>query len=542
MEIKRNAPCPCGSGKKYKKCCANKKDEKQLAQSKIDRYQLLKQQLSSKLNNYVHTKVTKEIKEEFNQQLTANKLGQFEKTIFQHWVNFIYRNTDGKRFVETFYDVKSSSLSYDERALLNEWVNQKPQFIQMVNRTDEGIIVEDILTNKEYFITNMDAFDTLPPWSVTLAMLDAYADNQFVLNGIAVWQNPMIITELKQKINDLKLEEGINNNEVLSKYYLAFLSSIMSYSPQKKVTEVIYSYDILEKEQLLNAFENNESIVKDQQNEERTIYTVLGDWFTYEDSAATQQIQVAPKLAEIHVNQNQLKLFTFVEGASQQFSKWLSNLSVKQSDTKTREHTISQYANGYTIGIKAAQETNEDFVLFAQERFLVENPECFDLPKMDLTNVELKLRQLEYEVAIKQRATKSSSGETADFNSIRIKYSLPMSPFVTGGPSRRSSLVKDVEAQEGNTNEITEDLMVFFKEKTEGKSDATISKYRSSLKVIEDRLTNSNLTNWVDLKGNTLADLRASAEGWSQHKMKSYHSTLNALIKWLASTKDIKIN
>ncbi len=24
MKIERNAPCPCGSGKKYKKCCWNK--------------------------------------------------------------------------------------------------------------------------------------------------------------------------------------------------------------------------------------------------------------------------------------------------------------------------------------------------------------------------------------------------------------------------------------------------------------------------------------------------------------------------------------
>ena len=27
MEIKRNDRCPCGSGKKYKKCCMNKEDD-----------------------------------------------------------------------------------------------------------------------------------------------------------------------------------------------------------------------------------------------------------------------------------------------------------------------------------------------------------------------------------------------------------------------------------------------------------------------------------------------------------------------------------
>ena len=31
MKIRRNDPCPCGSGKKYKKCCLNKTEEQQLA-------------------------------------------------------------------------------------------------------------------------------------------------------------------------------------------------------------------------------------------------------------------------------------------------------------------------------------------------------------------------------------------------------------------------------------------------------------------------------------------------------------------------------
>lgn len=32
MKIGRNAPCPCGSGKKYKNCCLNKEAETPLRQ------------------------------------------------------------------------------------------------------------------------------------------------------------------------------------------------------------------------------------------------------------------------------------------------------------------------------------------------------------------------------------------------------------------------------------------------------------------------------------------------------------------------------
>ena len=33
--ISRNDPCPCGSGKKYKKCCLEKEHKKELAQRKL---------------------------------------------------------------------------------------------------------------------------------------------------------------------------------------------------------------------------------------------------------------------------------------------------------------------------------------------------------------------------------------------------------------------------------------------------------------------------------------------------------------------------
>jgi uncharacterized protein YecA (UPF0149 family) len=34
-KISRNAPCPCGSGKKYKKCCLLRKEAEALEQRRI---------------------------------------------------------------------------------------------------------------------------------------------------------------------------------------------------------------------------------------------------------------------------------------------------------------------------------------------------------------------------------------------------------------------------------------------------------------------------------------------------------------------------
>lgn len=36
MKLGRNELCPCGSGKKYKKCCLRKTDEQKLAEAILD--------------------------------------------------------------------------------------------------------------------------------------------------------------------------------------------------------------------------------------------------------------------------------------------------------------------------------------------------------------------------------------------------------------------------------------------------------------------------------------------------------------------------
>lgn len=45
MKIGRNEPCPCGSGKKYKKCCLNKTDEQRLAEAVVNSTKILSEKL-----------------------------------------------------------------------------------------------------------------------------------------------------------------------------------------------------------------------------------------------------------------------------------------------------------------------------------------------------------------------------------------------------------------------------------------------------------------------------------------------------------------
>jgi len=63
MKIERNAPCPCNSGKKYKKCCLITAYQKEQQEHQIF-LQWLEQDLAVGKNNI----------EELNKSLTSNKI------------------------------------------------------------------------------------------------------------------------------------------------------------------------------------------------------------------------------------------------------------------------------------------------------------------------------------------------------------------------------------------------------------------------------------------------------------------------------------
>ena len=51
MEVGRNDLCPCGSGKKYKKCCMKNEKVVEIGQLKLNRFFQLKMQLVENMTN-----------------------------------------------------------------------------------------------------------------------------------------------------------------------------------------------------------------------------------------------------------------------------------------------------------------------------------------------------------------------------------------------------------------------------------------------------------------------------------------------------------
>jgi hypothetical protein len=174
------------------------------------------------------------------------------------------------------------------------------------------------------------------------------------------------------------------------------------------------------------------------------------------------------------------------------------------------------------------------------------------------------LKQMEYNMYQQVHQQFQHVIATADYNSIRKKLGLAPSPFVTGGENRTSTFEKlttqnpedqhvvkkeDIPYYEqlgftpDNVNTFfSDDFVAFFKEKTEGKSENTIRKYRASLTDLRMILERYELTNWENCDQAFwtrvfLIDFIGLYETLTKTAIKDFISTSKALAKWLDQQK-----
>jgi SEC-C motif len=186
MKIGRNEPCPCGSGKKHKRCCL-RKDEVVVAmdedgprgrslESRVYR------RLVEELMNYLGT-------EENNPDLVAGLLHFFDglkldetealssQEVFHSWYMSFWINKQDQNLIERFIEHKRS-LSAVERKVL-ESIPQEPFRIMEVLevRLGSGLTLKDIFSNETFEVLERGATETLVRWDLILTKLRRFQEH-----------------------------------------------------------------------------------------------------------------------------------------------------------------------------------------------------------------------------------------------------------------------------------------------------------------------------------------------------------------------------
>ena len=185
MEVGRNDLCPCGSGKKYKKCCMKKEKVVEIGQLKLNRFFQLKMQLVENMTDEMTAsfsfKERSELKKEFEQRVKVS----IQEPFFLHWLLFFHRDQQGMRGIERYVQNRSQYDDRDLRELASQWEKLRPRLIQHVDYDEQGVFVEDLFSKEVFHMPYCETMPYWTPWAGTFCMLEEF-DGGYYINGVAI--------------------------------------------------------------------------------------------------------------------------------------------------------------------------------------------------------------------------------------------------------------------------------------------------------------------------------------------------------------------
>jgi hypothetical protein len=183
-KVSRNDPCPCGSGKKYKKCCLPRtrsrrkvdEDEKNLRDAilKFAATERFRPNWEHALDMYVGDSENTELED------TA------EETMFMDWVIHDYPCAWSREPIVTiFAKEKASTLNERQRRILIEWQNTLFGAYEVIEiLVGKGIRLRDIITEEEYFVEDVSVSNAAALWDIIVTRVIG-VDGIFHVSGAA---------------------------------------------------------------------------------------------------------------------------------------------------------------------------------------------------------------------------------------------------------------------------------------------------------------------------------------------------------------------
>ena len=192
-KIRRNDPCPCGSGKKYKKC-HGPLDEKQ------ERINTMNTELYRLHHDLVSLAVTT-YKNNIDQQLQqfqqpASILDDETKEIYHTgltpWImSSVPIFKDHETLLENFYHSKQKGLSPHMRDILTEWLHAEPSFYEVVsiNSPKEQFMVVQELGDDETLLIPIQDQDDFVEGSLLIGTVIPFMDHHnFLLTMVKLYE------------------------------------------------------------------------------------------------------------------------------------------------------------------------------------------------------------------------------------------------------------------------------------------------------------------------------------------------------------------
>lgn len=152
QKVGRNAPCPCGSGKKYKHCCGPLAEITSISVDPFIRYSDIMTALKLKLDQAHHQDIRKHRRSLQTRfvRFTVNKyLPREHETLFSDWLWFDVMSESGCSIGETYLQENGAYMDAVSRQCLEALNQSRLGLYEAIGYTDMHLILKDLATGIE---------------------------------------------------------------------------------------------------------------------------------------------------------------------------------------------------------------------------------------------------------------------------------------------------------------------------------------------------------------------------------------------------------
>lgn len=555
----------------------------ELKERKEERFHRQKQSLVYQLEEFFAGSLTpskvREMNDVFYNRITYRRKDM--EGFFQFWMYFFYRYDNGLRGIEWFWKEMGNRLSTQEAEMAKRWLEMKPRFLTAIEEKDEVIVYEDYRTGETFpCAKDLGTTATQLAWSSTVALLEPLGD-VYYFNGLRMFQSPNKLQKAYEHVDALAEDAGKEFDEAVMEAYPdileIFLTNAYRSREEVPISTYTYTFRVKESTSATSFLMNEPDVFIENQGVEEVQFSWVKNWLLYKDNEAAGDIQLGEVYAKLTAKDGFLTAVLYTKD-------YQDTLLEKMNDNSLEYLGMEEEVIGYGPSVTLSQNAiylqegvPEYFIPIAQTALTVDLD--VEIPTLgnkslresvaqgETEKVEWWLRGSEYNEQYRMLEEFGHLTVTPDYNTIRRKLGMPLSPFVTGGEKRQSS-IQPIQMKDPNLNYIIEgevsyyqdlgitpetkdafyarDLVLFFKEKVQGKSQATYRKYRASLYDIRILLEVSGVGSWEECDEafwcryvvEELVDMYYMV---SPTHMKEMISVIKAFVKWLDDHKNLGI-
>lgn len=162
----RNDPCPCGSGKKFKRCCLPLADERR-------RWEPLEDGVREFIEEFVHNEKFDEAKDRASLLFgfEKGKADLAEERLFYDWYIHDYLIPgEGKSLIRLLLEESEPTLDQEMERMLSRWASSTFSFLEVLEiKRGTGFRVRDMFRNSEYFVWDVSGSCSLSKYDILFA-------------------------------------------------------------------------------------------------------------------------------------------------------------------------------------------------------------------------------------------------------------------------------------------------------------------------------------------------------------------------------------